>query len=342
MRNLGLAEFIILCSVSRDNRASIKDRLTSITRNVNLQFKRFFNEPKAFQCIQAQTDALIAGEFARAFFGGSTRSFNKLLIYVGGANSLPIFEAYLDSNGLTATNPKGTGNYDAAEQYSCCYAVYREENVAQDALWIYTKLSKGGFHDESCCKPEPCTECDQYYPPIGRIVEQQRFTAALNIVSSGRAYALYPRTTFIENKSYVIGYDLDQYMDQDSIRAEAAALRAAGVQKAVTNLLYNDDFIGAQARFKPVRRVGDERTWIIDLDTTDIDCTSSPHTYNLESTTFKLHKGYYWFRSANYYAPVTEPYFEYGIPRRTKWSSTAEAPTNMLHPIASRGLTSIG
>jgi hypothetical protein len=72
MNSLDPAEFVALDAVSRDVRASVKDCLRSTTHNINLRLAKFFKDPQAFRSVQAQTGALISGDFARAFFAGTT------------------------------------------------------------------------------------------------------------------------------------------------------------------------------------------------------------------------------------------------------------------------------
>jgi hypothetical protein len=315
MNNLDAAEVVTLSAVSRNIRASIKCRLNSMVHNINLQLAKFFKDPTAFRQIQARERALIMGDFARAFFSGTTASIDKLLIFVGGAKNLPTFKSYLESDGWTPTEILNTYDRDAARQYSYCDAVYSKGNSEQNKLWIYLK-----FHHGPCLateiypgyEPRDCNKCDNYHAPIRHVIGQD-FTAGLNFISSERAYCLYPRLTILENRSYVIQDDVDQCFRQKSIKAGIAELKAAGVQNIIANPLYGHEIATADAIFKPIRCVGDKRTWIIDLDATGIDCVNSSDLLNLESTTFKLHREWYWDNNGSCYTPVMEELFKQGI-----------------------------
>jgi hypothetical protein len=315
MNNLDAAEVATLSAVSHNIRASIKCRLNSTVHNINLQLAKFFKDPTAFRQIQARERALITGDFARAFFSGTTASVNKLLIFVGGAKNLPIFKSYLESDGWTPTEILNTYDRDAARQYSYCDAVYSKGNAEQNKLWIYLK-----FHHGPCFateiypgyEPRDCNKCDNYHAPIRHVIGQD-FTAGLNFISSERAYCLYPRLTILENRSYVIQDDVDQCFRQESIEAGIAEWKAAGVQNVIANPLYGPEIGTAEAIFKPIRRVGDKRTWIVDLDATGIDCVNSSDLLNLESTTFKLHREWYWYNDGSYYTPVMAERFKQSI-----------------------------
>jgi hypothetical protein len=159
--------------------------------------------------VQAQTGALISGDFARPFFAGTTESINKLLIDVGGGSNLLRLKTFLESNDWTPTDARATRNQDAASQYSSCDAVYRKGSDDQDALWIYFKKT-GPRYLGPCMWPwEQFDACDRFHPAIDWVLDQDS-TAHLNIISSEQAYSLFPRLTILENGVYVVQDGLDQ------------------------------------------------------------------------------------------------------------------------------------
>jgi hypothetical protein len=102
------AKFVALNAISRNVRESVKDRLKYTTHNINLKLAKFFKDPKAFRSVQAQTGALISGDFAQAFFVDTTASVDKLLIRLGGAFSHRCFKAFLESDGWTQLDSRVT------------------------------------------------------------------------------------------------------------------------------------------------------------------------------------------------------------------------------------------
>jgi len=264
-------DFLALESVSKDVRAAIQHGTSSVY-NIDLRLKKFFQDPKAFRRMQAQTGVLIGGDFARAFFNTTTASVNKLHVYCG----YPGCSKY--GSGVAALK-----NYLTADGWHDSGKAVPTVRWWEEDYWtpfaIYEKTVKGELVSVNIYHHLVC--------PLAPIMETAPSTASLNFVTASKAYALVPQETFVEKNAYVTqNHEAETY--GTLCRSHLNELAEQGM---TTFGLHWDDETGDDDSIvlKRLRRIGDKHTWTIPLDTSDIDIDES-YSAAIEQSTFRIQK----------------------------------------------------
>lgn len=269
MSHLQPKDILALRSVSSDVKNSVQEGMTSHVFNINLHFKKLFEDPAEFRTYQAQAGALIGGEFARAIFDNTAPSVDKLEIYVHRVTDK--HERTCDQMiGYIAT--KGIG-------YNVISPIDRKAHGSAE-LVLEKRLPDGQTRTIAIY----CTENS----PLGRLLHDAATTATLNFITWNRAYALFAQHTFVDRTAYLL-QNIDHVVLGTWFRNQLVALKATGTKTLGLDL---DDQFGANPDL-PVaqtRCAGDAHTWKFDLDTTNIEPCSPPNKDALELSTFKLFK----------------------------------------------------
>ena len=255
--NLEARDFLALESVSKDVRTGIQHG-TSSAYKISLILGRFFQDPKAFQRMQVRSGLVIGGDFARAFFNGTTASVHQLHVFVKYDDCEHV-EQYLVADGWAESSIEGPTEHREAD---CMY----QKTVKGQLLSIY-------------CYAEPS--------PLACIFENAATTASLNFITSSKAYALVPRETFVEKNAYLI-QNLDDVDYGTMYRTHLEEIAEQGIK---TLALHWDDETGddGDIALKRLRRIGDKQTWIIPLDTSGIE-SDEAFSAAIEQSTFQIHK----------------------------------------------------
>jgi len=88
---LGPKEFATLAEVSTGVGTALSGGLPSCYQNIETKLKTFFEDPKAFRQVQANTGAIIGGDFARKFIANELQTpVQELYIYIQYSEVKPL------------------------------------------------------------------------------------------------------------------------------------------------------------------------------------------------------------------------------------------------------------
>lgn len=154
-------------------------------------------------------------------------------------------------------------------------------------------------------------------------------TLVVNVISWNKAYALFPRASFIYHKSYLLK-EMSDYVGKLLAKYDERGWTSQDV-------LWPEDEVSNRSMLVN-RRIGDQHTWIIPLDTTDVARPDIPDTV-LEYSTFRLSKcqkvdpelgdpdlGYYEVDTKNFESMVLKHKYSVSITRRDQrqfWTTFA-------------------
>ncbi|KAI4673124.1 uncharacterized protein J4E78_001631 [Alternaria triticimaculans] len=274
---LGPKDFATLAEVSTSVRTALSGGLPSCYQNIETKLKTFFEDPKAFRQVQANTGAIIGGDFARKFIANELQTpVQELYIYTQYSEvkpldlRAPIFD-FLEQERWIADEYNKTG-----------LGVFRKPQAEYDGLTICVLDSRDS--------------------PLCKLLHAASSTASLNFVTWNRAYSLFPQTTFIDKQCYVL-QNLPADKTAGMVKRHGDYLRGLTCDGIQTRFLHWDDKY-TNPITRP-RRVGDKYTYTIGLDPTGIDCSTLaiPQTV-VELSTFKI-KLWHWRNSNGGRGPIT-------------------------------------
>jgi len=274
---LGPKEFATLAEVSTGVGTALSGGLPSCYQNIETKLKTFFGDPKAFRQVQANTGAIIGGDFARKFIANELQTpVQELYIYTQYSEVKPLdlrtpINDFLEQERWVADEYNKTG-----------LAIFRKPQAEYDGLTI-------------------CV-LDSMDSPLLKLLNAASSTATLNFITSNRAYSLFPRTTFIDKECYVL-QNLAANKAAGMVKQHGDCLRGLTCDGIQTRLLHWDDK-HTNLITRP-RRVGDKYTYIIELDAAGIDCSivAIPQTV-VECSTFKI-KLWRWNSRDDHEGPVS-------------------------------------
>ena len=266
---LGPKEFATLAEVSTGVGTALSGGLPSCYQNIETKLKTFFGDPKAFRQVQANTGAIIGGDFARKFIANELQTpVQELYIYTQYSEvkpldlRAPIFD-FLEQERWIADEYNKTG-----------LTIFRKPQAEYDGLTICVLYSMDS--------------------PLWNLLDAASSTATLNFITWNREYSLFPQTTFVDKECYVL-QDLAADKAPGMVKRHGDYLRDLTRDVIQTRLLHRyDKYTNLITR---PRRVGDKYTYTIELDATGIDCSTVaiPQTV-VECSTFKI-KFWSWDRN---------------------------------------------
>jgi hypothetical protein len=233
--------------------------------SVGARLNYFFTNVQAFRNVQAQSGALIGGRFALDFFKRrpiSAHSTSQMDLCVEvGANTDMITE-YLMAEG---------------------YKVRPDDDDAEHHIMFV----KGSTTDDSS-GPRICMH-SKPMSPIITVLRHSLTTADMNFLSSHKAYCLFPIQTLLEEAAYLMKPVRKMNEPSDIL------IRKKIRQLLRTSYKVQEPDSGFHMTGKPehkralsgLRQAGDRYSWVIDLDTTNVQPPSRPE-HILEFATFGL------------------------------------------------------
>jgi len=207
-------------------------RIGNDTGRIDLGLSHWFMKTRAFRAVQAQCEALIIGQFPRHFFA-QTWDYKDLwndLVVVTNSNPDPLY-TFLESEGYA----REAGTTQRPNQI-----VY----VNTDE-WFDEMESRVVIHINTS---------------IFELLRDAETTADLNFISWDKAYSMFPVATFIKKEAYVLTERIDEIPAATFQRLDREGI-------CVKRMPWTSSYDVAVPRR---RRVGDEHTWTIGLDTADI------------------------------------------------------------------------
>lgn len=201
-----------------------------------------------------ECDALISGRFAVEFFERTKFPERVLEIYIEASNA------------------------DKLAAYLVEVENYQHKTPIERLSFPNAVLDFLHYERKSWPRPRPkqikiTITC---VPPIVAIINLGRYsTICLNIISWNKAYAIFPKSSFIWHKGF-LAHVLDGKLKDDYSRY---GWRTQDVQ-----------WVEDEARDKSFvreRRVGDKHSWMILFDTTDVSWSPTPD-FVLEHAVFSI------------------------------------------------------
>jgi hypothetical protein len=186
MHHLDAADLLALSSVSKEIRESVQDGMSSLkTYGISKRLEKFFKHPEDFQWVQAESGALIGGDFARAFFDNATDAVDKLDIYVHNVQGKQEKAANM-MIGLFASTGSGYAMANPIDHVSHGPAdvVFEKRRPGKTTLTVLLHFSE--------------------YGPLHKILGEAITTSSLNFLAWDRAFSLCPRFTFVDKVAHLL------------------------------------------------------------------------------------------------------------------------------------------
>ena len=262
---LSIAEIISLTRTCK-RLSGLYQYLLSVQWDVDKALKRYFNDPIGLRSQMAKYDVLITGHFATNYFGRAFGKYQSLRMMIQEGDGPESMIKYLsDVEGYV--NVKETRVYKVR-----CYVT----NLHQSPSLIYLRLRLQIMrHTE---KKKSFNVFITILPPIEIILYTTNTTAAACVLSWNKAYCVFPLSTFVQHKSYLL-HDWNEFT-RDT--AEYESFRGWNVQE----VMWPEE----KRHNHPIRerrRIGDRYTWTIPFNTIQVDWLKTPD-YVLEYATFKM------------------------------------------------------
>jgi len=260
MASLGPLETIALMLTSKTINKNINEKLLSGTFNIDVTLQPFFRNTKAFRSLQARCNTLIGGHFAYCFFAGLPR-FDCIYLYVG--QEVDAMTRYLEFEGYV----RDETNAEAPIRY-------RDGEVLSED--VYEKDGPEGRKMKVVI-----TEC-QTQSLTHMVLHDAYTTGMLTFIAWNKAYHLLPYTTFVKREMFL----LRNIKEIDPYDLRLSSLRGMKLKSVHWNA--HDEIRPTDCQLLTrLRRVGDQHTWVMPLNTEGITPSPVPDTV-LEASTFCL------------------------------------------------------
>ncbi|KAH9948727.1 hypothetical protein B0H21DRAFT_844604 [Amylocystis lapponica] len=223
--------------------------------SINRHLSRFFDDVPAFRTLQARTSTLISGSSAVQFFDRSYYPESDLDLYVHMRWRRELGEWFIEHGYRFVANTKQETSFDVAVADPRLFAP--EDDYEMDGV-----ASVFTFEKPTLAAPESPLQVQLViasHTPM-EVILYFHSTCVMNVISYEKAYALYPRATFEERRSFICAKDSlpQEIIEKYSTRGWEMMewLKLPEAQRNKDNRTF---------RFG-LRRVSDSQSWIIALD----------------------------------------------------------------------------
>ncbi|KAL8763422.1 MAG: hypothetical protein Q9194_007353 [Teloschistes cf. exilis] len=240
--------------------SSLYQNLLPAQWNIDHRLLRFVKDPKALRSFMGKHDVLISGSFAIQFFERVTWKESDLDLYAQAGSSTEALHKYLcEKEGYRVNRKTGGVDYWPIDD------------------WLETRTYTKKRADSTDSQIQIVSTA---YVPIFAILNGFYSTLVVNVISWNKAYAIYPQSSFINHKAYLLQH-MDDYNGRSVAKYDARGWRSQDV-------LWLEEETSHGCIVKP-RRLNDKFTWAIPLDVTDITPAETPD-FVLEFSSWKLVK----------------------------------------------------
>jgi len=257
-------------AVASPQLAQLQQSLQGKDDYLNQRLRTWFKDPQAFRSVQAACDALIFGSCARSFFTrtiGEEGDYRDLSIAINHTY-LEEMRTFLETDGyVTDRNPDAERKRLGIAQL-CMYAhVIYQKTLGTHLDTIYLRVV--------------------IYFAVGRpnthtILNAALTTADLNFISWNKAYSMLPIHTFVNKHAYLLHAYCEVYEPTlKTLHEEGFRVKGLHWNQRMEGLLGTDDSITRH------RRVGDQWTWVVDLNTDGVTPSATPDSVG-EMQTFRI------------------------------------------------------
>lgn len=245
---------IIALSQTCKRLSNLYKRIQPAQWNIDRRLKEYFNDPSHVRSLMGEFDALISGHFVVEYFERTKFPQRSLDIYIKGAKAARFVPRLIQKDGYLRKMP--------TQPFILSHGV--EEFLH--------------YERESSTGPKQLRIGITRVAPIVAIINLARHsTVCVNIISWNKAYAVFPKSSFISHKGF-LAHVLDGILRDEYSRY---GWRIQDVQ-------WREDERRDRS-FGLTRRVGDKYTWIILLDTTNVSWSPIPD-FVLEHAVFSIEK----------------------------------------------------
>lgn len=234
--------------------SNLYKRIQPTQWNIDRRLKEFFDEPSRFRSLMGECDALISGCFAVEFFERMKFPQRTLEIYVEGSKAKRFITHLVQVENYLRKMP--TQRFISPNRAAEIFHYERESSTRPKQLKIgITRVA----------------------PVVAIINSERRSTICLNFISWNKAYAIFPKSSFISHKGFLT-HVLNGILNDDYSRY---GWRIQDVQ-------WPEDERRDKS-FCLTRRVGDKHTWTIPFDITKVSWSPTPD-FVLEHAVFSIEK----------------------------------------------------
>lgn len=206
---------------------------------IDKSLQRYFHDPYGFRYILARYDAIISGSFVLQFFERVRWSNPDLDIFVQSSNFAELEQHLRDREGYGLVQKSIFDPSSYISQYA-------------NEMWTYQRLIETPNSVQSERRTvQVITTVDV---PIEAILMGFYTTAALNFITSSAAFSIFPRSTFIHHKTYLLK-PLNSYYGPLLQRYSACGW-------ATQDILWEEDRSPSH-EIRKHRYTGDRHTWVI-------------------------------------------------------------------------------
>ncbi|KAI1084987.1 hypothetical protein F5B20DRAFT_122961 [Whalleya microplaca] len=263
--------------------------------NINSKLGRFIKYPTEFRSQLGRFDALISGGFALQFLERVVWPESDLDIMVQDGENLEGLARFLvEVEGYEMTDnqvfTEADDNVTMTQLASHQRAAFRDMKKCQTYFYRNENVNTGNNFKNTTSKIQLIATSDS---PLKAILTGNYTTALVNFISWNKAYAIFPRATFLSHETVPLK-DVNEYFGALHAKYSQRGWRMRS-EPVVDGPYLGPFFLGDRFLLgnlqKPDRRVGDKDTWILRLDTTSVQPPSKPD-FVLEYSSFELIKIY--------------------------------------------------
>lgn len=230
---------------------------------INRLLGEFFDDPLEFRSLQGKSGAIITGDAIQGWFHRSTApGLHTLEIYVYRKHCFAIID-YIEESGYEESSLQE----DDDSYISKCTSTSSEHKIL---IHGYVEM------------------------PVSELFDDSTFTSDLCFITWNKAYSLFPYTTFIGRECYTLQKGDEK--DHATYVAEGLSVKTVSWAHPYIKSVHDSDLseiLSLSHECEDIkelarrRKIGDEHTWSIELDTKHLDESNITDT-NLESCTFRL------------------------------------------------------
>ncbi|KAF3935441.1 hypothetical protein ABW20_dc0106510 [Dactylellina cionopaga] len=248
MLNLGFDDIARLSFTCRAL-SSLPQQIVNRECNVDRMLQNWFSDSKKTRSVMAEHNAVIGSHFATALF---SREYDAaaLRFYVTQGSPATALEDYFKSEGYVE--------------------VPKSEPKPESRRKKFSKHNSPYFLEIRLCSNSP----------IGAFLAAVNTTHLLNLVTSHRAYCVFPISSFINKISFIT-----RDLTTDSV--QHALFRYSHYDYDFQPVIWSTSPLPYSREITHPRRLGDKLTWIIEFDNTGVSDSIVPRSV-IESTCFRL------------------------------------------------------
>ncbi|KAK6333962.1 hypothetical protein TWF696_002473 [Orbilia brochopaga] len=230
--------------------AHLPQEVIDLECDVDRMLRRWFRDPIQTRTVMAQQNAVIGSHFATSLF---SRQFDTAAVrfYVKQGSQSNALEEYFKSEG-----------YEECKKPESSPESRRKKFMKPSSPWFLVEMR--------LCSTSP----------IAAFLAAINTTHLLNLVTSHRAYSLFPKSSFVHKMSFIA-----RDITNDSVQHAIARYSYLGYD--FQPVIWNTSPLPYTREITSPRRFGDKYTWVMEFDNTDIPDPVCPQSV-IESTCFRL------------------------------------------------------